>query len=65
MPLADPLRDRVTRVLDATGARSAAELERVLGVSRSSLHGALRTLLASAAIHRVGRGPATNYAACS
>jgi len=52
---------RVVETLRAAGELPPRELEARLGVSRSSLHHALRVLRADGRIARTGAGPSTRY----
>ncbi|MGE5182441.1 MAG: hypothetical protein ACM31C_10285 [Acidobacteriota bacterium] len=55
-------RERVLDCLAAESPLTAAELERRVGVSRSTLHDVARALLDESAIARSGRGRALRYA---
>ena len=53
--------DRILQCLDGAEAVPTWQLQSQLGISRSPLHRALRSLVARGRVERIGRGPATRY----
>ncbi len=60
---ATPLHERIVQCLPTQGTRSPAELQQLLGVSRSQINRNLRHLLSRGRIERHGAGRTTRYSA--
>jgi len=60
-PGGESVRERVLQCLSGGETLTPRELESRLGVSRSSLHQAMRQLLAAGEVERIGRSRATRY----